>query len=165
MPNPKTSGTGYMFLKSLINTWGEAEAFAYFDELSKNITQFTPSGSGPVNALTQGEAAVGLAMTAQAVTEINNGVNLTILYFEEGSPYSACGMAIVEGKQNRKAVREVFDFFYRTLNIEYHEKYFPEKLYNDLTPIVENYPKNIKYADMSNNSPEEKTRILEKWEH
>ena len=59
MPNPKSSGTGYMFLKSLVNAWGEEEAFAYFDQLAENILQFTSSGSGPVNALVQGEAAIG----------------------------------------------------------------------------------------------------------
>ena len=63
MPNPKTSGTGYNFLKSLVNAWGEDAAFDYFDALAENVYQFTSSGSGPVNALVQGEAAVGLGMT------------------------------------------------------------------------------------------------------
>ncbi len=48
MPNPKSSGTGYMFLKSLVNAMGEDAAFDYFDQLSENILQFTSSGSGPV---------------------------------------------------------------------------------------------------------------------
>lgn len=63
MPNPRSSGTGYNFLKSLVNAWGEDEAFAYFDRLAENVYQFTSSGSGPVNALVQGEAAIGLGMT------------------------------------------------------------------------------------------------------
>ena len=58
MPNPRSSGTGYNFLKSLVNAWGEDEAFAYFDRLAENVYQFTSSGSGPVNALVQGEADV-----------------------------------------------------------------------------------------------------------
>ena len=61
MANPKSSGTGYMFYKSLVNAWGEDEALAYFDALTPNILQYTSSGSGPVNALLQGEAAIGLA--------------------------------------------------------------------------------------------------------
>ena len=100
MPNPKSSGTGYMFLKSLVNAWGEEEAFKYFDDLSENILQFTSSGSGPVNALVQGEVAVGLGMTAQAVTAINDGANLKIVYFEEGSPFSLYGYGIVSGKED-----------------------------------------------------------------
>ena len=64
-----------MFLKALVNSMGEEEAFAYFDKLSENILQFTSSGSGPVNSLVSGEAVIALGMTPQAVTQINEGVN------------------------------------------------------------------------------------------
>ena len=165
MPNPKSSGTGYMFLKSLVNAWGEKKAFDYFDGLSKNILQFTSSGSGPVNALVQGEVAVGLGMTAQAVKEINDGANLKILFFEEGSPSSHYGYAIMEGKQNRKCVVDVFDFFYNTLVKEDKERFYPEQIYKDMTFEIENYPTNIVYADMSNNTTEEKMRLLELWRY
>lgn len=165
MPSPKSSGTGYMFVKMLVNTWGEDEAFEYFDALAENILQFTSSGSGPVNALVQGEAAIGLGMTAQAVTAINEGANLEILFFEEGSPFSLYGFAMPEGKQNRKAVREVFDFFYTTLVPEDKALYYPEQIYKDRTFEIENYPTNITYGDMSGNTTEEKTRLLDNWEY
>ena len=165
MPNPKSSGTGYMFLKSLVNTWGEEKAFDYFNKLSDNILQFTTSGSGPVNALVQKEAAIGLGMTAQAVTKINEGANLKIVFFEEGSPFSLYGYAMPEGKQNKKAVKDVFDFFYNTLVEEDKQLFYPEQIYNDKTFVVENYPTDIHYADMSGNTTEEKTRLLENWEH
>ncbi len=163
MPSPKSSGTGYMFVKCLVNAWGEEKAFKYFDGLAENILQFTSSGSGPVNALVQGEAAIGLGMTAQAVTAINEGADLKILFFEEGSPYSLYGYAIPEGKQTRKAVKEVFDFFYSTLVMEDKELYYPEKVFVNQENKIKNYPTNIKYADMSNNTTEEKTRLLENW--
>ncbi len=164
MPNPKSSGTGYMFLKNLVNVWGEDKAFEYFDQLAPNILQFTSSGSGPVNALRQGEAAIGLAMTAQTVQEINNGANFEILFFEEGSPYSCYGMAMIEGKQTRPAVKEVFDFFYDTLVIEDKELFYPEKIFKDMDFEIENYPTEIEYANMSN-TQEEKERLLEKWKY
>lgn len=165
MPNPKSSGTGYMFVKNLVNVWGEKEAFNYFNKLADNILQFTSSGSGPVNALVQGEVAVGLGMTAQAVTKINEGANLKILFFEEGSPFSLYGFAMPEGKQNKKAVKEVFDFFYTTLVPEDKELFYPEKIYKDRDYTIKNYPTDIKYADMSNNTTEEKTRLLANWEY
>ena len=165
MPNPKSSGTGYMFLKSLVNAWGEDEAFAYFDKLSANILQFTSSGSGPVNALVQGEVAVGLGMTSQAVTAINDGADLKILFFEEGSPSCLYGYGIIEGKQERQCVKDVFDFFYTTLVDEDKKLFFPERIYKDKTFVIENYPEDIPYADMSNNTNEEKNRLLEKWNY
>ena len=165
MPNPKSSGTGYMFVKSLVNVWGEEKAFEYFDKLAENILQFTESGSGPVNALVQGEVGVGLGMTAQAVTAINDGANLKLLFFEEGSPYSLYGYAIPKGKETRKAVKDVFDFFYSTLVREDKELFYPEQVFIEQENKVANYPTNIKYADMSNNTTDEKKRLLENWEH
>ena len=165
MPNPKSSGTGYIFLKSLVNAWGEDAAFAYFDKLEKNIVQFTSSGSGPVNALIQGEVAVGLGMTAQATKAINDGANLKILFFEEGSPYSLYGYGIIDGKETKKSVQEVFDFFYTTLVEEDKQLFVPEQIYKDKTFSIENYPTNIPYSDMKNNTNEEKQRLLEKWKY
>lgn len=165
MPNPKSSGTGYMFLKSLVNAWGEEQAFAYFEQLTPNVLQYTSSGSGPINALVQEEAAIGLGMTGQAVLQINEGYPLEILYFEEGSPYSIYGQSIIKGKEERAAVKEVFDFMINTLNYELVEKFFPEKIYKDKDFTMENYPKNIIYSDMSNNGIEEKIRLLDKWEY
>lgn len=165
MPNPKASGTGYMFYKSLVNAWGEAQALEYFDKLSENILQYTSSGSGPVNALVQEEVAVGIGMTSHAALKITEGNNLKILFFDEGSPYAACGTAIIKGKETRKAVQEVFRYFYEELTAEICKTLYPEQIYKNITYTMENYPKNIKYADMSNNTPEEKERLLEKWVH
>lgn len=165
MPSPKTSGTGYMFLKSLVNSWGEEQAFEYFDRLSPNMLQYTTSGSGPINSLLQGESVIGLGMTAQAVTEINKGAPFKILFFEEGSPYSACGYAMIKGKEERQAVRDVFDFFYSTLIPENNELYFPEALYKEQRYRIDNYPSDIRYSDMGNTGIEEKERLLEKWKY
>ena len=165
MPNPKSSGTGYMFLKALVNAMGEQEAFQYFDKLSENILAFTSSGSGPVNALKTKEAAIGLGMTAQTVTAINEGANLEIIFFEEGSPFSLYGQAIIKGKESRQCVKEVFDFLVNTYTEETNKKFFPEQIFKDKVFEVENYPSNIKYADMSNDTMEEKTRLLDQWKH
>jgi len=142
---------------------GEKEAFAYFDALSENILQYTSSGSGPVNNLVSGEAVIGLGMTAQAVTQINNGVNLKIVFFEEGAPSSCYGYGVIKGKENEQAVKDVFDYLYHVLIAENCELFFPEQIYTDRTFEIENYPTDIPYADMSNNTIEEKERLLSKW--
>jgi len=163
MPNPKSSGTGYMFYKNLVNVMGLDDALDYFDALAENILQFTSSGSGPVNALLQQEVAIGLGMTGQAVKAINEGAPLEIIYFEEGSPFTGYGYAMIEGKQDRACVKEVFDFFYTTLVDEDKALFFPEPIYNDKVFEIENYPSDIRYADMSGNTQEEKARLLAEW--
>ena len=165
MPSPKASGTGYMFLKSLVNEWGEDEAFAYFDALAENVLAFTSSGSGPVNALKNGEAVIGLGMTSQAVEKIKEGVPLEIMYFEEGSPYSLYAQSIIKGKDERACVKEVFDFLVNTYTKENNDTFVPERIYKSGAGAVEGYPADIKYSDMSNNTFEEKERLLAKWKH
>lgn len=166
MPNPKSSGTGYMFLLSLINAWGEDKAFDYFDKLSENIFQFTTSGSGPINALLQGEAAIALGMTSQAVLKIKEvEAPFEILFFEEGSPFSLYGSAIIDGKNEKEGVNDVFVYLSEEYAEHFCSTFYPEKIFKDKTFEVEGYPTDIKYADMSNNTAEEKERLLEKWKY
>jgi len=165
MPSPKASGTGYAFYKALVNAWGEDKALKYFDDLTPNILQYTSSGSGPIQALKNKEVAVGFGMTSQAVTEINNGEPLKVLYFEEGSPYTLYGQSIIAGKETRESVKKVFDFLVNTYSYELNEKFFPEQMFKDKTYSMKNYPENIKYGDMSNNTIEEKERLLGLWKY
>lgn len=164
MPDPSSSGTGYIFLKSMVNKWGEDEAMDYFEDLKGNIHSFTASGSGPINDLMMGEVAVALGMTSQAVMQINEDKPLEIIFDEEvGAPYTACGYGIIKGKEDKKAVKEVFDFFYETLVQEEKDKYLPEQIFVDQEMKVEGYPANIAYADMKNNTLDEKERLLAAW--
>ena len=163
MPSPASSGTGYMFLKQLINEWGEDKAFEYFKNLSQNILQYTSSGSGPVNQLIQGEVAIAIGMTSQGVTERNNGVDLEILFFEEGSPFSMYGNGIVKKDNIPDNVYEVFKYLSVELCKQNNELYFPDQIFKNFTPTVKGFPTNIKYGDMSNDTRSEKERILKKW--
>ena len=165
MPSPKDSSTGYMFYKSLVNAWGEARTLAYFDKLTVNILQYTKSGSGPLKAVSEGKAAVGLGTTATAVAAINEGQPIRLAFFPEGAPYTVYGQAIVKGKEKRQAVRDVFSFLVNTFNYENCRLYMPEKLYKDRSFTLKNYPQNIVYADMSNDTVEEKGRLLAKWKY
>jgi len=165
MPNPLSSGTGYMFLKSLVNAWGEDEAFDYFDALSHNILSFTSSGSGPVNALKEREAAIGFAMTAQTVSAINDGYPFRTHFFKEGSPFSLYGIGVIKGKETRREVSEVFDYIVNVWTEIDKLLFCPERIFNDREFTLPNYPVSIRYADMSDNTSGEKERLLERWTH
>ena len=110
MPDPKSSGTGFFFLKNLVNMLGEKEAYEYIDRLAENIKSFTESGSGPVKMLIQGEVAIGLGLTFQGVNELNNGNDFELLEPEFGSPYSLTGTSMIDGRQNNQNIERVFEF-------------------------------------------------------
>lgn len=165
IPNPKASSSGYVLLKSLVNAWGEEEAFAYFDKLSANVQHYPSSGSGAVNAVIQGEAVVGYGIISDAVREIGNGAPIDIIFFEEGAPHALYGQSIIKGKESRPEVKEVFDFLVNVFDREDMGKFSPEKIYKDVDFELDNFPKNIHYSNMSDNTPEEKDRLLNKWKY
>ena len=167
MPNPKTSATGYMFLVSLINAMGEDAAFAYFDKLAQNILQFTTSGSGPVNALIQGEVAIGLGMTITAVQAINTRkIPLELHFFAEGAPFNTSSYGIIKGKENRPVVREVFKFVMDKLVKDDKELFCPEAIFKNQPNNIPNYPKNIKYANMKGFFDQSlKEKLLARWKY
>lgn len=166
MPNPASSGTGYIFLLNLINEWGEDEAFAYFDKLAENIKMFTSSGSGPVQELINGESLIGLGMTFQAVTAINNGTDIDIRFFEEGAPHTTYSSALIEGRQTDEKTVEVFQFLVNEVTPEDKELYSPEQIYKDQEITMENFPKDIPYGDMTGiKDVERKDRLLDRWNH
>jgi iron(III) transport system substrate-binding protein len=154
-----------MFLLSLVNAWGEEEAFEYFDKLNENVLHYTSSGSGPVNDLKNKEVAIGLGMTSHAVQNINNGENFEILFFDEGSPYSLYAQAIIKGYEDNEAVVEVFEFLATTLTMEQCRLFYPEKIFTSVEGEIENYPRDIKYADMKNNGADYKAELIGKWKY
>ncbi len=166
MPDPKSSGTGYFFYKSWVNIMGEEEALKYVDELHKNLKQFTESGSGPIKMLKQGEVGIGLALTFQAVNEINDGQPLEIIFPESGSPYSLTGTAMVKGHDKKESVKEVFDFIINDFLIYDKENFSPETIYENQVNSIKNYPQDIVYADMKGiQDDKEKERLLSIWKY
>lgn len=166
MPDPASSGTGYFFYKSWVNSMGEDAALAFADQLYGNLKQLTESGSGPIKLLKQGEAAIGLALTFQAVNEINAGYPLEIIYPAAGSPYSLTGSAIVAGHQDKQGVTEVFDFIANEFLRYDKENFSPEPIYEGQVNTIPGYPQNIRYADMTGiQSIDEKERLLTLWKY
>ena len=166
MPDPKSSGTGYFFYKNWVNLWGEEQTLAYVDALHSNLKQFTESGSGPIKLLKQGEVAIGLALTFQAVTEINNGQPFEIIFPAEGSPYSLTGTAIVAGHEAKTGVEEVYDYIIHQGLMQDKAQFSPEIIYQDQVVSLPNYPTNILYADMTGiQDDKEKERLLALWKY
>lgn len=168
MPSPKSSGTGYMFLLNLVNERGEDKAFEYFDKLAENMSGagFTTSGSGPVKALLQGEAGIGLGITYQAVNEINNGAELEVIYFKEGAPYNTYSAAVIAGKEKDEDVMKVFNYIINEVSREDKRLYIPEKVFKEQESAMKNFPENITYGNMTGiDSVETKERLLDKWNH
>jgi len=129
MPNPKSSGTGYYFYNGLASLNGKEAALNYFKELDKNVKEWSSSGSGPVKGVDRQEIAVGLGMHFQAVEYANKNSDIGITYFKEGSPYTLYTMGMINGKQNKPEVKEVYDYFFNYVNYLDNSQIVPETIY------------------------------------
>lgn len=166
MPDPKSSGTGYFFYKSWVNSMGEEATLEFVDQLYSNLKQFTESGSGPIKMLKQGEVAIGLALTFQAVSEINEGQPFEIIFPETGSPYSLTGSAIIKDHENKEGVAEVYDFIVNEFLVYDKENFSPEQIYDGQVNLIPDYPQDIPYADMTGiQDDKEKERLLALWKY
>lgn len=166
MPDPKSSSTGYFFYKNWVNLWGEEGALEYVDKLHKNLKQFTESGSGPIKLLKQQEIAIGLGMTFQAVVERNEGQPLELIVPDTGSPYSLTGATIIKGRENKKGIDEVFTYLVNDFMVYDKENFSPETVYNGQKNLVENYPTDVVYADMTGiQDDKDKERLLALWKY
>src|SRR3990172_4896505 len=61
MPNPHSSGTGYLSVASILQRLGEAEGWKYLDALHQNMAEHTKSGSKPCKDAAAGERAIGVS--------------------------------------------------------------------------------------------------------
>jgi len=166
MPDPKSSGTGYFFYKSWVNTMGEEATLEFVDKLYGNLKQFTESGSGPIKMLKQGEVAIGLALTFQAMSAINEGQPFEVIFPESGSPYSLTGTGMIAGREKKDGVSEVYDFIVNEFIKYDKENFSPEAIYEGQQNNIDNYPKDISYADMTGiQDDKEKERLLALWKY
>lgn len=163
MPSPKASGTGYGFYKGLIDLWGKDAALDYFEKFQLNVKQFTSSGSGPVNSLVLGECSIGIAMIFQATLERNKGVPLQFLNFQEGVPYNITGMGLINGRQEKRYVKEVFRFIAEEFSMADKVNFLPEQIYKNQEPsIIKDFP-DISNINMVSSSGEIKDALLNEW--
>jgi iron(III) transport system substrate-binding protein len=110
MANPKSSGTAFTVLATLIQLLGEEEAFAYLAALAHNIPEFTTSGAAPVKAAARGKTGIGISFIHDAVTQKLAGAPLVIVAPCEGTGYEIGAVSIVKGARNLASAQRFVDF-------------------------------------------------------
>lgn len=165
MPDPKTSGTGYAFYLNTVNIMGETEAIKYFKDLKNNLREFTTSGSGPTNLLKQGEIKIAMGMISQGTKAINEGYNFEIIELESGTPYNTTSISIIKGREEKENVKEVFNWLIQDFGKYDKENFLPAIILKEQDNKIENYPENLKDADMTNiELMDVKEKLTKKWE-
>lgn len=98
--NPNSSGTAYTALASLVQIFGEDEAFEYLAALNGSVNSYTKSGSAPIKAVARGETLIGVAFMHDAVTQKQAGFPVEIVAPCEGTGYEIGAVSIIKGARN-----------------------------------------------------------------
>ncbi len=108
--NPNSSGTSYTMLATLVQLFGEDEAFEFMADLHKNVSQYTKSGSAPIRAAATGETAIGIVFMHDAVSQTVSGAPIVTVAPCEGTGYEVGSMSIIKGGPNPDAARAWYDW-------------------------------------------------------
>lgn len=110
MPNPASSGTGYLDVSAWLQTFGEERGWAYMDQLHQNIGQYTHSGSKPCKQAAAGEFPIGISFEYPAIQLKRKGAPLDIVLPEEGLGWEIEATAIIKGTDKLEAAKKLADF-------------------------------------------------------
>jgi iron(III) transport system substrate-binding protein len=125
MPNPATSGTGFIHVSTWLLGMGEQRGWDYMKRLDANMAQYTRSGAAPGRLAAQGEIPVGLTLTFPILQFKKEGFPVDVVFPTEGVGYEMEGHALVKGARNPAAARRFLDWSISDnafkLLAEYHE--------------------------------------------
>ena len=166
MPTAKTSGAGYMFFNNWYNMWGEEEAFAYLDKLQANVSQFVSSGHNVTQLLVSGENAIGLIDLMNIYHQVADGAPIKIIIPDSGAPFNITGTAIIKGKEENSAVREIYEYLMTDYVVYDNSNFSPGGIFVNQKEEISGYPRNISMADMSTITDNAlKNDLVSKWEY
>jgi iron(III) transport system substrate-binding protein len=170
LSNPNSSGTGYLMLASLVQIFGEDEAFRYLKALNVNVNQYARSGIGPMSAVVRGETAIGSTVLHGVVNEIERGFPVKPVLPCEGVGYEVGSMAIIKGARHPDNAKKFFDWALtpeaQKIGLDLKEFAIPTNRNVLLPPQVPNLTdiKLISYDTAKFGSTAERKRLLSRWE-
>jgi iron(III) transport system substrate-binding protein len=168
--NPNSSGTAYLMLASLVQIFGEDEAFNYLKALNANVASYARSGIGPMTAVKRGEVAIGSSVLHGVINEIAQGFPVKPVLPCEGVGYEVGSMAIIKGTRNLDAARKFVDWALgvdaQKIGLELKEYAIPTNRSVPLPAMVPNLAdvKVINYDFAKYGSSETRKRLLARWE-
>lgn len=110
MPNPASSGTGYLQISSILQMKGEREGWKFLHKLDKNMAQYIKSGSKPCKVTRVGEYAIGASFEFVAVKSIQKGFPIKMVIPSEGAGYEIEVSGLMKTSKNKGDVKRFLDW-------------------------------------------------------
>jgi iron(III) transport system substrate-binding protein len=166
MPNPNSSGTGFLDVSSWIQMFGEEEAWKFMDGLHQNIAWYTHSGSKPCKQAAAGEIPVGISFAYRGAKLESQGAPITVIAPDPGVGWDLEAFAITKNSGNLEGAKALADWSVsKTANEIYNEEYAVVAMPGVAKP-VENFPPDIDKKMIKNDfawAASNRLKILKEW--
>jgi iron(III) transport system substrate-binding protein len=167
MPNPASSGAGFLTVSAWLQTLGEDKGWQFMDDLHKNVAVYTHSGSASCVQAARGERVVGIGFDMRAASEKSKGAPIDIIIPEDGIGWEMEATAIVKGTKNLEVAKQFVDWTVSKQANELYSKYFPIVAHTEVkNPPPANYPMEARGSMIKNDFEWSATNlpaILKKW--
>jgi len=110
MPNPVSSGTGYLQIAALLQGMGADAGWKYLKALDGNVAQYIKSGSRPCKAARSGEFAIGISLAFAAMQSIEEGYPLKMVIPSDGAGYELEASGLMKSSRNKADAKRFLDW-------------------------------------------------------
>lgn len=110
MPDPNSSGTGYLHVNAVLQSMGEEAGWAQLEAIDPNMAQYTSSGSKPCKSARVGEYTVGISLAFTAMQSIEEGYPLAMVFPEGGVGYELEASGLMASSDNKDAAKAFLDW-------------------------------------------------------
>ncbi|MCA8869739.1 MAG: putative 2-aminoethylphosphonate ABC transporter substrate-binding protein [Rhodobacteraceae bacterium] len=166
MPNPASSGTGFLDVSSWLQLFGEEGGWKFMDALHNNIARYTHSGSAPCKLAAAGEIPIGISFAFRGAKSKAAGAPIDIIVPSEGVGWEMEASAIVAGTDNLEAAKTLLDWSITKTANEMYNTGYAVVAYPGVAKAVEFFPPNLSDAMIDNDfefAANNRTAILEEW--
>lgn len=167
MPNPNSSGTGFLDVSSWLQLWGEDDGWAFMDALHENIAWYTHSGSKPCKQAAAGEIPVGVSFAYRGAKLKNEGAPVEVIAPSEGVGWDLEAFGIVKGTKNLAAAQALADWSVTRKANEIYNREYAVVAMPGVAQEVQNFPPMILEKMINNDfawAAANRQRILAEWQ-
>jgi len=125
MPNPASSGTGFLTVSAILQIMGQEKGWEYLDQLHENIAMYTHSGSKPAKMAGKGEFPIGLSFAYRGFKQRSKGEPVVIAFPKEGSGYEVEANALMKKPRIKKEAKIFLDWAISDEAMAMYAKVYP----------------------------------------
>src|SRR5689334_8087586 len=167
MPNPASSGTGFLDVSGWLQTMGEQGAWKYMDALHENIAQYTHSGSKPCRQAGAGEFVVSVSFDFRGNDVKAKGAPVELIFPKEGLGWDIEASGILKTTKKMDAAKKLIDWTATKEANEAFAKNFVIVSHKGVKASLPNLPSDLETKLIKNNfaySAKNRDNILAEWQ-